>query len=146
MWQVIGDRVRTGVSVLLTTQYLEEADQLADRIAVISGGVVVAQGSPSELKNEIADQRLDLTMSDASSFDDVSRLLGDRMISSDPGRRTVNVATDGTAVAVRGLLDEVDPRSTRVSTFAVHVATLDDVFLALTGRPAEQSEREPAHV
>ena len=146
MWQVIGDRVRTGVSVLLTTQYLEEADQLADRIAVINGGVVVALGSPAELKNEIADQRLDLTMSDASSFDDVSRLLGDRMISSDPGRRTVNVATDGTAVAVRGLLDEVDPRSTRVSTFAVHVATLDDVFLALTGRPAEQSEMEPAHV
>ena len=65
MWQVIGDLVRTGVSVLLTTQYLEEADQLADRIAVINGGVVVAQGSPAELKNQIADQRLDLTLADA---------------------------------------------------------------------------------
>jgi ABC-2 type transport system ATP-binding protein len=146
MWRVIADLVRSGVSVLLTTQYLEEADQLADRIAVINSGVVVAQGSPTELKNQIAEQRLDLTMSDASSFDDVSRLLGDRMINSDPGRRTVSVATDGTAVTVRGLLDEVDPHSTRVSAFAVHVATLDDVFLALTGRPADRSDKEPAHV
>jgi ABC-2 type transport system ATP-binding protein len=68
------------------------------------------------------------------------------VISSDPERRTVSVPTDGTAIAVRGLLDEVDPRSTRVGTFAVHVATLDDVFLALTGRPTEHSEMEPAHV
>jgi ABC-2 type transport system ATP-binding protein len=146
MWQVIGDLVRTGVSVLLTTQYLEEADQLADRIAVINGGVVVAQGSPADLKNQITDQRLDLTLADAAAFDDVSRLLGGRVISSDPGRRTVSVATDGSAVTVRGLLDEVDPRSSRVSTFAVHVATLDDVFLALTGKPADQSEKEPVNV
>src|SRR6478735_1671523 len=72
MWQVISDLVRTGVSVLLTTQYLEEADQLADRIAVINGGVVVAQGSPADLKNQITDQRLDLTLADAAAFDDVS--------------------------------------------------------------------------
>jgi ABC-2 type transport system ATP-binding protein len=146
MWQVIGDLVRTGVSVLLTTQYLEEADQLADRIAVIDGGVVVAQGSPTELKNEIADRRLDLTLVDASAFDQVSRLLGSRVISSDSGRRTVSVATDGTAVTVRGLLDEVDPRSSAVSTFAVHVATLDDVFLALTGKPVDRSEKESVNV
>ncbi len=146
MWQVIGDLVRTGVSVLLTTQYLEEADRLADRIAVINCGVVVAQGSPSELKNQVADQRLDLTLTDATFFDDVRRLLGSRLISSDPGRRTVSLATDGSAAQIRGLLDEVDPGSCRVSTFAVHEATLDDVFLALTGRPADQSDQEPVHV
>ena len=56
------------------------------------------------------------------------------------------MATDGSAVTVRGLLDEVDPRSSRVSTFAVHVATLDDVFLALTGKPADHTDQEPAHV
>jgi ABC-2 type transport system ATP-binding protein len=58
----------------------------------------------------------------------------------------VSVATDGSASTVRGLLDEVDPRSSRVSTFGVHVATLDDVFLALTGKAADHSEKEPAHV
>jgi ABC-2 type transport system ATP-binding protein len=146
MWRVIGDLVRTGASVLLTTQYLEEADQLADRIAVVNGGVIVAEGSPTELKNEIADQRLDLTMSDGPSFDDVRRALGGRVINSDAGQRMVSVATDGTAVDIRGLLDEVDPRSTRVSTFAVHTATLDDVFLALTGRPADTTEKDHAHV
>ena len=146
MWRVIGDLVRTGASVLLTTQYLEEADQLADRIAVVNGGVIVAEGPPTELKNEIADQRLDLTMSDGPSFDDVRRALGGRVINSDAGQRMVSVATDGTAVDIRGLLDEVDPRSTRVSTFAVHTATLDDVFLALTGRPADTTEKDHAHV
>jgi len=146
LWQAVGDLVSAGVSVLLTTQYLEEADQLADRIAVINGGVVVAQGSPTELKSQIADQRLDLTLVDASAFDDVSRLLGGRVINSDPVRRTISLATDGSAAQIRCVLDEVDPHSRAVGTFALHVATLDDVFLALTGRPADQSDKEPAHV
>ena len=86
-------------------------------------------------------------MSDASSFDDVSRLLGGRMINSDPGRRTVSVATDGTAVDVRAAARR--GRSARDQgelALPCTSATLDDVFLALTGRPADHSDKEPAHV
>jgi ABC-2 type transport system ATP-binding protein len=145
MWQVITDLVRTGVTVFLTTQYLEEADQLADQIAVVAGGTVVAQGSPAELKSRIAEQRLELTLADARAFDDVTRELGARVLSRDAGRLSVSVATDGSARQVRGLLDEIDPGHRAVRRFAVHVATLDDVFLALTGRPTS-TDSEPAHV
>jgi ABC-2 type transport system ATP-binding protein len=146
MWQVITELVRSGVTVLLTTQYLEEADRLADHITVVDGGTVVAQGSPAELKNQIAEQRLDLTLTDGPAFDRVSRALGDRVLTRDPGRRSVGVATDGSAATIRGLLDEIDPGRAAVSSFSVRIATLDDVFLALTGHPTDQSESEPTHV
>jgi ABC-2 type transport system ATP-binding protein len=146
MWQVITELVRSGVTVLLTTQYLEEADRLADHITVVDGGTVVAQGSPAELKNQIAEQRLDLTLTDGPAFDRVSRALGDRVLTRDPGRRSVGVATDGSAATIRGLLDEIDPGRAAVSSFSVRIATLDDVFLALTGHATHQSESEPTHV
>lgn len=146
MWQIITELVRSGVSILLTTQYLEEADRLADQIVVINAGMVVAQGSPSQLKTEIADRRLDLTVADAAAFDDVSRTLAGRVITRDPGRRSVSVATDGSAADVRALLDEVDPESRAVISFAVHEASMDDVFLALTGRRADHTEGAEVHV
>jgi len=148
MWQVISELVRTGVSVLLTTQYLEEADALADTIAVINGGVIVASGTPTALKKQVADQRLELTMVDRAAFDQVYSDLGARVLNSDEGRSTLSVATDGTSGNVRRLLDEIDPTWQQVRSFAVHEASLDDVFLALTGRPATvaDADREPSHV
>jgi ABC-2 type transport system ATP-binding protein len=140
MWQVIAELVGSGVTVFLTTQYLEEADQLADRIAVVDGGRVVAEGTPAQLKTRFADQRLDLTLTDASAFDDVARHLGQRAVQSDPSRLTIGVATDGNAAHVRALLDEVDPQHRAVRKFALHSATLDDVFLALTGHPTTSPE------
>jgi ABC-2 type transport system ATP-binding protein len=146
MWAVITGLVGSGVSVFLTTQYLEEADRLADRIALVDGGRIVAEGTAAELKRRIADQRLDLVISDAPAFDHVARLLGPRVIQRDPDSLTVGVATDGSATHVRALLDEIDPRRSAVRTFAVHTATLDDVFLALTGRAAAPPEPETTHV
>ena len=161
MWEVIADQVRNGVSVLLTTQYLEEADQLADTIAVVEGGRVVATGTPAALKQQIADQRLDLTLADDGAFRRVVDRLGGRVITADPVRRMVSVPTDGAAAGIRVLLDEVDPGGAGISRFAVHTATLDDVFLALTGsrpqRPdadrsttdrtaTDRNDPEPAHV
>jgi len=119
--------------VLLTTQYLEEADQLADTIAVVDGGQVVATGTPAALKRQIAGQRLDLTLADDGAFRQVVDRLGRRVITADPVQRVVSVPTDGAAAGIRGLLDEVDPGGDGVCRFAVHTATLDDVFLALTG-------------
>jgi ABC-2 type transport system ATP-binding protein len=128
------------VTVFLTTQYLEEADQLADRVAVIDGGRVVAEGTPADLKQRVAEQRLDLLLADAAAFDAAARRAGGRAVGSDPGRLTLSVATDGSAAGVRALLDELDPGGSAVRSFAVHTATLDDVFLALTGHtiPADQ--------
>ncbi len=161
MWEVIADQVSTGVSVLLTTQYLEEADHLADSIAVVDGGRVVAAGTSAALKRQIADQRLDLTLSDDRTFRTVVDLLGGRVITADPEQRVVSVPTDGVASGIRRLLDEVDPGGDGITGFAVHTATLDDVFLALTGSNPRQptaetsttdgsatvtSDVEPAHV
>jgi ABC-2 type transport system ATP-binding protein len=139
MWAVIADLAGSGVTVFLTTQYLEEADQLADRIAVLDGGRVVADGTPQELKAQVAAQRLDLTLADRAAFDDVARCLGERVVTSDPASLTIGAATDGAAAHVRAILDEVDPGRAAVRRFAVHSATLDDVFLTLTGHAAGQA-------
>ena len=146
MWGVITGLAGSGVTVFLTTQYLEEADRLADRIALIDGGRVVAEGTAAELKQKVADQRLELELADAAAFDEVARSVGGRAVASDPGHLTIGVATDGSAAHVRALLDEVDPDHRAVRRFAMHTATLDDVFLALTGRSAGQPEKETASV
>jgi ABC-2 type transport system ATP-binding protein len=150
MWQVVKGLAGSGVTVFLTTQYLEEADRLADRIAVVDGGRVVAEGTPAQLKRRIADQRLDLVLADAAAFEQVARSVGGRAVQRDPARLRIGVATDGSAAQVRALLDEVDPGRQAVRTFAVHSATLDDVFLALTGRttgrPEIEKEKETADV
>jgi ABC-2 type transport system ATP-binding protein len=142
VWQVVADLAGSGVTIFLTTQYLEEADRLADRIAVLDGGRVVADGTSEALKRQVAGQRLDLVLADAPAFDEVARLLDGRAVQRDPERLTIGVATDGSAAQVRALLDEVDPARRAVRRFAVHSATLDDVFLALTGRPADRPETE----
>jgi ABC-2 type transport system ATP-binding protein len=142
VWQVVSELAASGVSVFLTTQYLEEADRLADRIAVLDGGRVVADGTSAQLKEQVAGHRLDLVLADAAAFEEVARRLDGRAAQRDPARLTIGVATDGSAAQVRALLDEVDPTRRVVDRFAVHGATLDDVFLALTGHPAERPGNE----
>jgi ABC-2 type transport system ATP-binding protein len=136
MWQVITGLAGSGATVFLTTQYLEEADQLADRVAVMDGGQVVAEGTPTELKRRVAGRRLDLTMVDGAAFAEIASWLGTRVVHRDRDGGTLGVATDGSAAHLRAVLDEVDPHGTTVSRVAVHDTTLDDVFLALTGHPA----------
>jgi ABC-2 type transport system ATP-binding protein len=145
MWQVITGLLGSGITVLLTTQYLEEADRLTDRVAVLDGGRVVAEGTPAALKQQVAGHRLDLTLVDTGAFAEITRYLGERAVHRDEDQLTVGVATDGDAAQVRSLLDEVDPGRAAVRRFAVHSATLDDVFLALTGHPA-RPEQETAGV
>jgi ABC-2 type transport system ATP-binding protein len=136
MWEVITGLAGSGVTVFLTTQYLEEADRLAGHIALLDGGRLVAEGTAAELKLQVAEHRLDLVAATPVAFSELTSALGTRAVLSDAGRRTVGVATDGSAAHVRALLDEVDPARTTVKRFELHSATLDDVFLALTGRPA----------
>jgi len=133
-WQLVAELAGSGSTIFLTTQYLEEADRLADRIGVLDGGRVVALGAPAELKTRIAERRLDLSLRDREAFGRVSAALGARAVRADPGGLTIGVATDGSAPHVRLLLDQVDPTRVDVVEFAVHTASLDDVFLALTGK------------
>ncbi|GAA3188864.1 ATP-binding cassette domain-containing protein [Dactylosporangium siamense] len=140
MWQVIAGLVSAGGTVFLTTQYLEEADQLADRIAVVDHGRVVAEGTPTDLKRRFGDQRLDLELADRTGWEAVAAHLGGRVVQRDPERLTLGVTTDGSAAHVRAVLDEIDPGRAAVRRFSLHSATLDDVFLALT------TVKEPAHV
>ncbi|MEV6815735.1 ATP-binding cassette domain-containing protein [Micromonospora sp. NPDC051296] len=135
LWEVIGELAGAGVTVLLTTQYLEEADRLADRITVLHHGGLAAEGTAAELKSRFGAQRLELVWRDAAGFADAERRLGDRTTHRDPARLELSVATDGSAPQVRSLLDEVDPDRHGVVRFTVREATLDDVFLTLTGHP-----------
>jgi ABC-2 type transport system ATP-binding protein len=146
MWQAVRDLAARGVTVFLTTQYLEEADLLAGHIAVIDGGRVVAEGTPAQLKKLVAGRRLDLLLADAGAFDRVARRAGGRVVTADPGRLTIGVATDGAAAQVRALLDEIDPERSAVRSFSVHTATLDDVFLAVTGSAATRPDQEAVRV
>ncbi|HYZ54003.1 MAG TPA: ATP-binding cassette domain-containing protein [Streptosporangiaceae bacterium] len=142
MWDVVTELAGSGVTIFLTTQYLEEADRLAGRIAVLDGGRVVADGTPAELKQRVAGQRLDLMLAGPEEFAEAARCLGERATLRDPATRTLGVPTDGSAAHVRALLDDIDPGRRLVAAFTVHAATLDDVFLALTG----PSAKETAHV
>lgn len=144
MWQVVMTLVGTGVTVLLTTQYLEEADRLADRIAVLDNGRLIAEGTPSELKRTVAGQRLDLTLSNDADVVRVALRLGDRVIWQDPAQRFISLATSGDAGHIRDLLDEIDPARTLIEQFNVRTASLDDVYLTLTGHAA--ATKEVAHV
>lgn len=138
LWQVVRDLAGRGAAVLLTTQYLEEADRLADRIAVLEGGRIVAEGTPDGLKSRVAGHRLDLVLTGREAY----LRLATRAVHHSPETLTLGIPTDGTAAQVRALLDEIDPHRTDVERFSLHSATLDDVFLALTAATKEV----PAHV
>jgi ABC-2 type transport system ATP-binding protein len=139
MWRVIEGLAESGVTIFLTTQYLEEADRLAGRIAVLDAGQVIAEGTAAELKGKIAAQRLDLTGASRAAYTELVRHLGDLVVHTDDGNLTVGVPTEGDAAGIRALLDAADPGRDLIAGFTVHGATLDDVFLTLTGHVKETS-------
>jgi ABC-2 type transport system ATP-binding protein len=143
LWRVVAELAETGVTVFLTTQYLEEADQLADRVAVLDTGRIVAEGTARELKARVAGARLDLVLADSHAYETLRRALGARAVHADQDTLTLGLATDGTAAHVRALLNSLDPDQHGIASVSVHTATLDDVFLALTGH-SRQAEG-PGH-
>ncbi len=137
MWQITRDLVARGVTIFLTTQYLEEADQLADRIAVLDHGRLVAQGTADELKRLIPGGHVLLRFGDASALDQAARVLG--AAARDEDALTLQVPGDGGVRSLKELLDRLDEHAIGVEGLSVHTPDLDDVFLALTGHP--QTER-----
>jgi ABC-2 type transport system ATP-binding protein len=141
IWQVITDLAAAGGTIFLTTQYLEEADQLADRVAVLDGGTIVADDTPAALKRQVGRRELELELADGESFAAVLARLGRRAVRQDRDALVIGAATSGEGPAVRALLDEIDPDRSAVRDFAVHDVSLDAVFLALTGRAAAPSSQ-----
>ncbi|MGC0330668.1 ABC-2 type transport system ATP-binding protein [Streptomyces sp. SAI-170] len=142
MWGIIRELVRDGVTVFLTTQYLEEADQLADRIAVLNGGKLVAEGSAEELKRLVPGGHVRLRFADPVAYESAARAL--RETTRDDEALTLQVPSDGTQRELRAILDWLDSAGVEADELSVHTPDLDDVFFALTGStvPAQSAPKE----
>lgn len=136
MWQIVRELVADGVTVFLTTQYLEEADQLADRIAVLDHGRLVAEGTADELKRRIPGGHIRLKFSDPRELEAAEHVLG--QVSRDEDALTLRVPSDGSHRSLKALLDRIDDLAVDVEELSVHTPDLDDVFLALTGNPTNE--------
>ena len=137
MWDIIRHLVADGVTIFLTTQYLDEADRLADRIAVLDQGHLVAQGTPSELKRQIPGSHVRFRFAGDLDVETAMRLLPGSA-RDDEDDLVVRVPSDGGAKSVRALLNQLDEQSIEVEDFSVHTPDLDDVFLALTGHASTE--------
>jgi ABC-2 type transport system ATP-binding protein len=136
MWQTVRDLVAGGVTIFLTTQDLDEADRLAHRIAVLDHGVLVAEGAPDELKRLVSGGHIRLSFADAAELERAARAFDGA--SRDDEALTLQIPSDGGVGSLRTLLDRLDAGSIEVAALSVETPDLDDVFLSLTGDPADE--------
>jgi ABC-2 type transport system ATP-binding protein len=132
MWDIIRGLATAGTTILLTTQYLDEADQLAHRVAVLDGGRIVAEGTPAELKARVPGGHIELAFAGRAQLDAAALVLG--QASRDDDALTLQLAADGRVSTLRTLLRQLDDASVEVEALTVHTPDLDDVFFALTGK------------
>jgi ABC-2 type transport system ATP-binding protein len=137
MWKIIQELMDNGATILLTTQYLDEADKLADRIAVIDQGKVIAEGTANELKNSVGKNRLELILAKAEDIQRVEQALGVSGTSVNEDERSISIPIETGVKEVKGILDSVEKLGIEIETMSLHKPTLDDVFLNLTGHEAE---------
>ena len=138
MWDSIRALVASGVTIFLTTQYLDEADELADQIAVLDHGRIVAEGSAEQLKQRIPGGHVQLEFADAQALELASGFL--EGATSEGGRLALRVPNDGSVSSLRRLLAELDERQIEVERLSMHTPDLDDVFFAVTGHQTTEEE------
>lgn len=141
MWETIELLAKNGITILLTTQYMEEADRLADNIVVIDGGKVIAEGTANELKSKLGSDRLELTISSKSSFEKAEAAVRSKSLQADAEQRTLSIATKGGIKEVKNALQKLEDSNIQVENLSLHRPTLDDVFLTLTGHAAEMPKQ-----
>ncbi|MDL2342006.1 MAG: ATP-binding cassette domain-containing protein [Patescibacteria group bacterium] len=134
MWEIIKKLLAAGTTILLTTQYLEEADQLADQIVVIDGGKVIAHGTSAELKSKVGKDRLELVFKDGKTLQAAQQALGKAVVSTNSKDYSATLIITDTNTDVKRVLDTLVAAKLSVQSMAVHQPTLDDVFLSLTGK------------
>jgi ABC-2 type transport system ATP-binding protein len=132
MWDIIRGLAAAGTTILLTTQYLEEADELAHRVAVLDGGRIVAEGTPAELKARVPGGHIELAFASRAQLDAAALVLGPA--ARDDDALTLQLTADGRVSTLRTLLRQLDDASVEVEALTVHTPDLDDVFFALTGK------------
>jgi ABC-2 type transport system ATP-binding protein len=137
MWDAIRDLAAGGVTILLTTQYLDEADELADRIAVLDHGRIVAEGTADELKRRISGAHVRLQFPEPEALRSAASLLD--AASADEERLELQVPSDASVASLRRLLEQLDDADIEVAQLSIHTPDLDDVFFAVTGRPAGEA-------
>jgi ABC-2 type transport system ATP-binding protein len=141
VWQIIRGLAADGVTIFLTTQYLDEADHLADRIAVLDHGRIVAEGTPGQLKSRIPGGHIQLQFTGPHELESAAQALG--TVSRDDEALTLQVPSDGSLRSLRALLDRLDYAAIEVGSLSIHTPDLDDVFFALTGHPSTEKEAQP---
>ncbi|SES04866.1 ATP-binding cassette domain-containing protein [Lentzea albida] len=139
MWHIVRGLVASGVTIFLTTQYLEEADELADRIAVLDHGRIVAEGTADELKRRIPGGHVLLQFAELRELESAARII--RHASRDGDALSLRVPSDGNVRSLKALLDRLDENAVAVESLSTHTPDLDDVFLALTGNPDKVAQR-----
>lgn len=140
MWSIIKRLMEQGTTILLTTQYLEEADQLADKIVVIDGGKVIANGTAAELKSKVGNDRLELTFKNSATLLQAVETLGQAVIDTNDKESTVTVLIKDTNRDVKQALQQLDDAKIAISSMEIHKPTLDDVFLSLTGKQKQTAQ------
>src|ERR671911_107117 len=143
MWAIIEQLVSTGTTILLTTQDMDEADHLADRIIVINNGKIIAEGTSDQLKQRIGSERLEIAVGSGSNFEKAKKVIeDDSSLRSDDKMRTLSLATKGGVNQLKQVLSRLDEASIEVENISFRSPTLDDVFLTLTGHTCNDQEEK----